>query len=42
MLETYTLGVRGWRETGRFADCDQVRAAPLDAVVIALDDLWAS
>ncbi len=41
-LETYALGDGVWRETGRFADRDQVRAAPFDAVVIALDDLWAS
>ena len=38
----YALSDGAWRETGRFSDCDQFRAAPFDAVVIALDDLWAS
>jgi predicted nucleic acid-binding protein len=41
-IRLHTLGDGLWRETGRFADRDQVRAAPFDAVVTALDDLWAS
>ncbi|MBK1632468.1 hypothetical protein CKO31_17320 [Thiohalocapsa halophila] len=41
-LETDALDDGAWRETGRFADRDQVRAPPFDAVVIALDGLWAA
>ena len=41
-LETYALQDGTWRETGRFAEDDQVRAAPFDAVAIALGDLWAA
>jgi Uma2 family endonuclease len=41
-LETYALRDGAWCGTGRFADDDQVRALPFDAVTIALDDLWAT
>ncbi|MEA3643896.1 MAG: Uma2 family endonuclease [Lamprobacter sp.] len=42
LLETYALHDGAWRETGRFGGDDRVRAAPFEAVTIALDDLWTS
>jgi len=39
-LETYRLVDGIWQESGRYRDQDAVRAAPFDAVTLALDDLW--
>jgi Uma2 family endonuclease len=40
-LETYELIGGSWTETGRHSNRDAFRAAPFDAVTLALDDLWA-
>jgi hypothetical protein len=39
-LEAYDLVDGAWQESGRSSDGDAVRAAPFDAVSLALDDLW--
>jgi len=41
ILETYDLVGGAWEESGRYSGQDSVRAAPFDAVALALDDLWA-
>jgi len=41
-LETYDLVDGTWQQRGRYSDQDAVRAAPFDAVTLALGDLWAS
>ncbi|MFM8330481.1 MAG: Uma2 family endonuclease [Candidatus Methylumidiphilus sp.] len=40
ILETYALEGGHWMVTGLYQDLDEARAAPFDAVVIALGDLW--
>jgi Uma2 family endonuclease len=40
LLETYALEAGRWVVTGLYKDHDKVRAAPFDAIEIALADLW--
>lgn len=40
ILEAYALDNGHWMVTGLYQDLDEVRAAPFDAIVIALADLW--
>jgi Uma2 family endonuclease len=40
-LETYALTDGAWRETGRYRGSPSVRAAPFEAAVLELGDLWA-
>jgi Uma2 family endonuclease len=40
ILETYALENGHWMVTGLYQNLDEVSAAPFDAVVIALGDLW--
>ena len=40
ILETYSLDNGRWMVTGLYQNLDEVSAAPFDAIVIALADLW--
>jgi len=40
-LETYQIDAGTWVEIGRFADANQVRIPPFEAVPIDLEDLWS-
>ena len=40
-LETFALDNGLWTVTGLYADEDEVRAAPFEAMVLNLEDLWA-
>lgn len=40
-METFALDNGRWTVTGLYADEDEVRAAPFEAIVLNLGDLWA-
>ena len=40
-LETFALDNGRWTVTGLYADEDEVRARPFDAMTLNLGDLWA-